>query len=170
MCAPDDSTSVEQMSPCGYHRQQNDSLRFRDTSYRSWSAGAFRSTHRRRDDLSSADLCIDALIGYSLSGPPRGATATLIQAVNAHDAPVLALDAPSGVDTTNDVACEPVIQAAATMTLALPKEGLRSEATREFVGELYLTDISVPPELYAKPPLNLAIDPIFAKDDIVRIW
>ena len=82
----------------------------------------------------------------------------------------MALDAPRGVDTTNDVACEPVIQAAATMTLALPKEGLRSEATREFVGELYLTDISVPPELYAKSPLNLAIDPIFAKDDIVRIW
>ena len=39
-------------------------------------------------DLSSAGLSIDALIGHSLSGPPTGATATLIQTVNAHDAPV----------------------------------------------------------------------------------
>ena len=121
-------------------------------------------------DLSSTDLCIDALIGYSLSGPPRGTTATLIQAANAHDAPALALDAPSGVDTTTGTVYEPVIQATATMTLALPKEGLAGAVARNFVGELYLADISVPPELYARPPLNLEIGPIFTEEDIVRLW
>ena len=36
------------------------------------------------------------------------------------------------------------------MTLALPKEGLRNAGIERNVGELYLADISVPPELYAR--------------------
>ena len=53
------------------------------------------------------------------------------------------------------------------MTLALPKEGLRAQRAESFVGELYLVNISVPPGLYARPPLNLDIGPIFARADIV---
>lgn len=82
-------------------------------------------------------------------------------------APVLALDTPSGLDTTTGAAMEPVIRARATMTLALPKEGLRAQRAESFVGELYLANISVPPGLYARPPLNLDIGPIFARADIV---
>ena len=55
-------------------------------------------------DLPSADLIVDALIGYSLSGAPRGSSAGLIRAANAHIAPVLALDVPSGVDTATGAA------------------------------------------------------------------
>jgi NAD(P)H-hydrate epimerase len=42
----------------------------------------------------------------------------------------------------------PCIQAIATLTLALPKIGLLQEHARTYVGDLYLADISVPPELY----------------------
>lgn len=49
-------------------------------------------------DLPDADVVIDALIGYSLSGAPRGAAADLIRAANDHAAPVLSLDVPSGLD------------------------------------------------------------------------
>jgi len=45
------------------------------------------------------------------------------------------------------------------MTLALPKEGLNKLAMESYVGELYLADISVPPGLYARPPLNIHIAP-----------
>ena len=55
------------------------------------------------------------------------------------------------------------------MTLALPKQGLLTTEAAEQVGELYLADISVPPELYAGPALGLKVDPIFAKSDIVRL-
>ena len=95
--------------------------------------------------------------------------ATLIRAANHHGAPVLSLDVPSGVDTSTGQVREPAIRAAATMTLALPKEGLRSQAAAAVVGELYLADVSVPPELYARPSLALSVGPIFAKDDIVRL-
>jgi len=50
-------------------------------------------------DLPPADLIIDAIIGYSLSGAPRGAAADLIRWANEQDAPILSLDVPSGVDT-----------------------------------------------------------------------
>ena len=120
--------------------------------------------------LPPGDLIVDALIGYSLRGTPTGGTATLIQAANLHEAPVLALDVPSGVDATTGEIREPAIKATATLTLALPKHGLASKAARGHVGELYLADISVPPELYRGPPLNLNVGPIFAKDDIVRVW
>ena len=120
--------------------------------------------------LPPADLIVDAIIGYSLSGAPREESAALIRAANEHGAPVLALDVPSGVDTASGTVYDPAIRAAATLTLALPKGGLRSDAARDRVGELYLADISVPPALYSRPPLNLQVGPLFAKDNIIRLW
>ena len=120
-------------------------------------------------EANAPDLIIDGLIGYSLKGAPRGTVAGLIRWANAQPAPILALDAPSGVDTTTGLAFTPAIRAAATMTLALPKEGLRAPDISKHVGELYLADISVPPSLYANPALKLQVAHIFAENDIVRI-
>ena len=118
---------------------------------------------------ADVDLVIDGLIGYSLSGPPRGVTAELIRWANEQAAPVLSLDAPSGLDTATGTVFEPAIHAAATMTLALPKRGLAEDANQEFVGELYLADISVPPALYDSPRLGLEVGNIFADADIVLL-
>ena len=68
---------------------------------------------------------------------------------------MLSLDVPSGVDTTAGTVYDPSVRATATMTLALPKEGLRTTEARDAVGELYLADISVPPALYAGTNLGL---------------
>ncbi|MCP3990974.1 MAG: NAD(P)H-hydrate epimerase, partial [Actinomycetia bacterium] len=95
------------------------------------------------------DLILDGLIGYSLRGAPRGISAELIRWANETLAAVLSLDVPSGLDTTTGTVFDPVIRADATMTLALPKAGLRVPEAGRVVGELYLADISVPPELYA---------------------
>ena len=122
------------------------------------------------EGLPPADLFIDAIIGYSLSGAPRGTAAALIRWANAHQAPTLSLDTPSGVDTTTGAVHDPSIRATATMTLALPKEGLRSPLVSKAIGELYLADISVPPSLYAGPGLELSVDPLFAQEDIIRLF
>lgn len=114
-------------------------------------------------------LIVDGIIGYSLQGAPRGAAADLIRWANCQGTPALALDAPSGVDTTTGIVFDPAIRAAATMTLALPKTGLRSAGVSELVGELYLADISVPPGLYAGPGLALDVGTIFAESSIVRL-
>ena len=118
--------------------------------------------------LATADVVLDGLIGYSLRGAPRDAAAVLIRWANEQKAPVLSLDAPSGVDTTTGAVFASAVDATATMTLALPKEGLRNPGIRRNVGDLYLADISVPPELYARF-LDLEVPPIFAKGDVVRL-
>ena len=117
--------------------------------------------------LGSADLILDALIGYSLRGAPREPIASLIRAANTANPPVLALDLPSGLDGDSGEASEPTIRAAATLTLALPKVGLLQSAAQVWVGELYVADISVPEVVYRR--LGLYVGPIFAQADIVRM-
>src|SRR6201981_2104247 len=51
------------------------------------------------------DVVIDALLGTGLEGAPRNETSRLIEQINAGDAPVLAVDIPSGVNaSTGEVA------------------------------------------------------------------
>ena len=119
--------------------------------------------------LNGPDLIVDGIIGYSLRGAPRGTAADLIRWANGQPAPVVSLDVPSGVDNTSGTVFNPAIRAAATMTLALPKAGLRTSDAAANVGELYLADISVPPALYAEPTLQLKVGAIFARSEIIRL-
>ncbi len=91
------------------------------------------------EDLESS-LTVDAVLGYSLAGAPRGVVADLIAWMSRGDAPVVALDVPSGVDATNGDAPGAHVRAVTTMTLALPKTGLDVDA----VGELWVADIGIP--------------------------
>jgi hypothetical protein len=52
---------------------------------------------------------------------------------------------PTGLDATTGRAEGVCVRADATLTLAMPKAGLR---TAPEVGDLFLADISVPPEVY----------------------
>lgn len=126
-------------------------------------------TQETRLDISF-DLILDGLIGYSLNGAPRDTVAHLIRWANHQTTPVLSLDTPSGIDTTTGIVHDPAIKATATMTLALPKTGLYATDVKRLLGEFYLADISVPPELYASPTLGLNVGPIFAQEDIIRLW
>jgi NAD(P)H-hydrate epimerase len=122
------------------------------------------------DALSSVDLVVDGLIGYSLQGAPRGGVADLIRWANQQDSPVLSLDVPSGIDAGSGQVFDPATRSTATLTLALPKVGLRATDAVDLVGELYLADIGVPPSLYSSPSLALPpVGPIFATGDIVRL-
>ena len=115
------------------------------------------------------DIVIDGVIGYSLNGNPRGGAAALIKWANTQGKPILSLDAPSGVSTTDGTVYDPAIKATITMTLALPKNGLKKENVKKHVGELYLADISVPPELYST--LGVVVDKrLFQSDYLVRLF
>lgn len=154
------ATAEERLQPVTAH-QLAVLRRFEISIAEPESAGA-------REALSEADLVIDGLIGYSLAGAPRGAAAMLITAANETDAPVLSLDVPSGLSASSGEVHEPTIRASATLTLALPKHGLLGERARDFVGELYLADIGVPPTLYVKLGLEDP-GPLFADGDIVQL-
>jgi NAD(P)H-hydrate epimerase len=118
---------------------------------------------------TTQDLIVDGIIGYSLKGAPRGTAKSLIRWANSQKVPILSLDVPSGIDATSGKAYDTVIKAHATLTLALPKEGLRAVGVEAKVGELYLANISVPAELYAESEFKLSVGPIFAQSDIIRL-
>ncbi|MFC2064818.1 NAD(P)H-hydrate epimerase [Chloroflexota bacterium] len=120
------------------------------------------------DTIGSADLVLDALLGYGVVGDPRPMMAKYIQLANNQSAPILSLDTPSGLDTTSGLAHNPTIRARATMTLALPKTGLLEPPAREFVGDLYLADIGVPTGLYQKA-FGMIIPILFSGDTIIPI-
>jgi NAD(P)H-hydrate epimerase len=115
--------------------------------------------------LGLAELVLDGLLGYSQTGPPRGAAARLIE--RSAGRRVLALDVPSGLELATGMLHRPHVVAEATLTLAAPKEGLRASGTAAAVGELYLADISVPPSVFAR--LGLAPAPPFGSATIVRL-
>ncbi len=126
-----------------------------------------RISHAAVNPVPGGDVILDAVIGYSLRGAPGGRAAALIQAANAGDCPILALDTPSGLDVTTGTVYDPCIRAEATLTLALPKSGLTGAAARDVVGELYVADISVPPRVYAA--LGIPAPNLFAEADIVHV-
>lgn len=112
--------------------------------------------------LARAALAVDALLGYSLRGAPRGRIADLIEACNARARRVLSLDLPSGLDATSGQCPGVSVRAHRLLTLALPKTGLL-----RWQGDLYLADIGIPPALYRE--LGLEVPPLFGRGDWVRL-
>lgn len=114
------------------------------------------------DAIRRADVVVDALIGYSLHGAPRGRAAELIELCNRYARPVLSLDVPSGLNATTGEAPGMVVEPERTLTLALPKTGLKA-----IPGELYVADIGIPPEVYH--PLGLRVESFFGEHFWIRL-
>ena len=113
------------------------------------------------------DLILDALIGYGLTGPPRKPIANWIDWMNNQKASKISLDIPSGLDANTGKPLGVCVCADATLTLALPKVGLMTAETRRYTGDLYLGDISVPPQILKE--VGFEDTPIFKKDAIIPI-
>jgi NAD(P)H-hydrate epimerase len=145
-----------------------DPARLKDTPAHQWRILQAMGLAQNDDhDLAQADLILDALIGYGLTGNPRGLVAEWIERANAVSRPILSLDVPSGLDATTGVPGSPCLRATATLTLALRKTGLLTPTARPFVGDLYLADIGVPSELYRRLGWNVGL--LFAGDTIIRV-
>lgn len=117
----------------------------------------------------SPALIIDALIGYSLIRAPRGKAAQLINWANQSPSPILSLDVPSGLDSDTGYGNFPTIKASATMTLALPKVGLRTPTDDNLIGDLFLADISVPIQLYKEMGIKMDNESLFSQNAIIKI-
>lgn len=113
------------------------------------------------------DLIIDALIGYGLKGAPRGKTSQWIRSANQSGLPIISLDIPSGFNADTGEALGECIRANATLTLALPKIGMKLKSARQFTGEIYIADISVPVNLYKR--LNIENEGLFSESRILKI-
>ena len=97
-----------------------------------------------------AELIIDAILGTGLDRDVTGEPAHAMAVINECSAPTLAVDIPSGLDANHGRPLGIAVQAAATVTFVGPKPGLLTESSRQWVGDLYISDIGAPNELAAE--------------------
>jgi NAD(P)H-hydrate epimerase len=75
-------------------------------------------------EVADAEVVIDALFGTGFTGAPRPEAAELIRRMNAVDAPVVAVDIPSGVDASTGEVPGDAVEADVTVTMHGLKVGL----------------------------------------------
>lgn len=84
-------------------------------------------------------LIVDGLFGIGLNRPLDSDWGKFIARVNAAKVPVLAVDVPSGLNADTGETFGAAIEAAVTLTVAAPKQGLLSPDAWPFVGRLEVT-------------------------------
>ena len=95
------------------------------------------------EELDGADVVIDALFGTGFHGAPRDEAAQTIERINASDAPVVAVDLPSGVDASTGEIAGAVVDADVTVTMHAQKVGLVVGPGRFHAGEVEIADIGL---------------------------
>lgn len=127
----------------------------------------FKNNKKIHNLIESSNLIIDALLGFSLKGNPRNSYKKLIERINLADKKVLALDIPSGLDSTDGKVYYPCIKADYTLTLGLPKKSFQINSTKKYLGQLYLADIGIPKYIYNR--FNIKVGGIFKNSPIIKI-
>ena len=96
--------------------------------------------------IDSSGLIIDAIFGAGLKRPiePTSSWGVIIDAVNSHSAPVLAVDVPSGLNGTTGQADGAVVKATRTITFFRRKPGHGLFPGRQLCGETIVADIGIP--------------------------
>ena len=96
-------------------------------------------------DLGDPDVIVDALFGTGFAGGPRPDAAALIERINASAARVLAIDLPSGVDSSTGEVAGAAVRADATVTFHGRKVGLVVAPGRFHAGAVHVADIGLDP-------------------------
>ncbi|MBX9829424.1 MAG: NAD(P)H-hydrate dehydratase [Xanthobacteraceae bacterium] len=110
--------------------------------------------------LAGADLIVDALFGAGLDRPLSGAALTMIEAINAADAAVVAVDLPSGINGTSGAVMGAAVEASETVTFFRRKPGHVLLPGRLHCGTVEVADIGIPdsvlpriaPRIFANAP------------------
>lgn len=87
------------------------------------------------------DLCIDALLGIGATRAPQTAMARWIGEMLRGDAPVLAIDNPTGLDADTGQAASVCVKAMATLSLLTLKPGLFTADGRDMAGQVWFDDL-----------------------------
>jgi NAD(P)H-hydrate epimerase len=90
-------------------------------------------------------VVVDALFGTGFTGAPRPEAARHIESINALGVPVLAVDVPSGVDSSTGEVAGAAVEADRTVTFHAAKVGLAVAPGRFHAGEVEVADIGLFP-------------------------
>jgi NAD(P)H-hydrate epimerase len=97
--------------------------------------------------LSGAGAIVDCLLGTGAAGDPRPPLDAVIEQLNAHPAPKIAVDLPSGLDCDTGEASRTTIRALHTCTFVAPKPGFLIPGAAAYTGQVHVLDIGAPRKL-----------------------
>ncbi|KIJ05199.1 hypothetical protein PAXINDRAFT_93766, partial [Paxillus involutus ATCC 200175] len=115
-----------------------------------------------RSTLSSSDVILDAIFGFSFKGPVRAPFNEVLPLLSSARKPIVSVDIPSGWDVEKGNEEGMGIVPDVLVSLTAPKEGVRSFKGRHFLGGRF-----VPKAMEEKFQFNLPEYPGF--DQIVEL-
>lgn len=113
-------------------RLQVEGWRSMGRAVRDWQPG---------EELPTADLLVDALFGIGLSRPLGADALALIAAINRHEAPVLSVDVPSGLQADTGSDAGSLVRATRTLCLLARKRGLHTGRALDAAGTIAFDDL-----------------------------
>lgn len=115
------------------------------------------------DDLSRADIIVDALLGTGLRDDLSGVYQEAVEIINAAGRTIVAVDIPSGIHGTTGRVLGCAVRATATVTFAFAKLGHVLYPGAEYTSRLVVADIGIPPQLMEGAPGYDLLN-----DDVIR--
>ncbi len=102
--------------------------------------------------IGSADYIVDALLGTGNARPLTDDMRSLLIRVRQErkkraELRIVAVDLPTGLNTDTGEVDPETVHADTTITFACPKQGFFFFPGRDYIGQLYIADIGLPPEL-----------------------
>ena len=107
---------------------------------------------------SEADLLVDAILGSGLERDVGGEFARAVDAINAHAAPVFALDIPTGIHGDSGMVMSTAVVADMTMTFVGLKTGLFLDEAPRYCGRLLFDGLEIPADIHSVSPEFRRID------------
>ena len=120
-----------------------------------------------RSALGQISAVVDGLLGIGFSRAPEGLFRALIGLVNELDAPVYAVDLPSGVDGSTGRCPGAAVQADVTVTFQCVKPGHLLEPGRAKCGEVRIAPISLCRDY--QPPEGVVLSRWLRSDDLFSL-
>jgi len=105
--------------------------------------------------LKEATIIVDAIFGTGLTQPAGGIFTGVIKDINRAQAFKVAVDIPSGLSSDTFQIIGPCVKADLTVCLAAPKIAHVFPPAEEYIGDLIVAGIGVPPFLFEDPDLRL---------------
>ena len=120
------------------------------TAYKYLIASGLESTKYVGQDLTDADVIVDAIFGTGLDRDVESEFYDVINTINSSSISVMAIDIPSGLNADNGNIMNIAINAQLTTTFIGLKKGMFTNNGLQCSGDIKFNDLDVPEEVYTK--------------------
>jgi hydroxyethylthiazole kinase-like uncharacterized protein yjeF len=112
--------------------------------------------------IEGAEVIVDAILGSGLKGPVNGVVGEIIEQVNERELPVVAIDVPTGIDSTFGNIQGVAFKAVSTVTFFRRKTGQVLLPAKRYCGDVRAVDIGIPNTVLSEiVPQNFVNEPDF---------